>query len=155
MSTIIFAALLRRAKYCLPASMLFSLQAPVNAQTPSFDLVCPPSVPAASLRVVDTPPGWTSQVERPLYLHSAAPIDGPPQRRGVLATYTVKQQHGQARYTYRLVGAFPEGKWLQCAYGEHGQVTLSRQLDDAIRECRFTYDKGPKAGQQVIHIDCK
>ena len=138
---------------CLSALTLYALVAQAAGATAQLN--CPSSVPIASLRIENVPPGWVPQVERPLYLHSAAPIDGPPQRKGVLTEYKVSTQKDMTRYSYRLPGSFPEGKWLQCAYGEYGQVTLSRQLDDAIRACHFTYKKGQKAGQQDIHIECE
>ncbi|MBJ7312339.1 STY0301 family protein [Rugamonas sp. CCM 8940] len=118
------------------------------------NLECPDSVPEASIKLENTPAGWTPFVARPLYLHAAAPIDGPPQRRGELANYTEQKEKGETSYTYRFEGHYPDGKWLQCAYGEYGQITLSKRIDDHIRECKFTYRSGQKAGQRIIKIRC-
>lgn len=118
-------------------------------------LVCPSSILEKSIRLVDTPPGWTAFTASPLYLHGAAPMSGPPEDRGELADF--KQQHGNNEWTqtYQLDGKFPEGKWLACTYGEADQVTLSVKLDDDIQACTFRYRKGTYVGQNDIDIRCK
>ena len=50
---------------------------------------------------------------------------------------------------------FPDGKWLQCSYGEYGQVTLSKRMEDSVSRCEVRYKKGSKAGQNEIGIDCR
>lgn len=142
----------RRANLVRPAAivLLACLANCASAQ----NLECPDSVPETSIKLENTPAGWTPFVTRPLYLHAAAPIDGPPQRRGELADYTEHKEKGETSYTYRFEGPYPEGKWLQCAYGEYGQLTLSKRIDDHVRECKFTYRSGQKAGQRSIRIRC-
>lgn len=80
---------------------------------------------------------------------------GPPVMKGDLADFTETRGHDVWSYTYQLDGAFPDGKWLQCTYGDRNQVTLSRRLPDETRECKFTYRKGTKAGQHAIKIQCQ
>lgn len=117
-------------------------------------LECPSSVPESSIRLENVPAGWTAFIARPLYLKAAAPIDGPPQRKGTLAEYEERKGKGETTYVYRLEGEYPEGKWLQCSYGEYGQIALSKRLDDVVSLCKFTYKPGPKAGQNIIQIQC-
>jgi hypothetical protein len=118
-------------------------------------LACPTSVPAASISLTGVPAGWTSYIGSPLYLSAAAPIDGAPERRGQLVPSGERKKKGQTTLSYRLEGRYPDGKWLQCSYGVHGEVTLSRRMDDSVSVCEFTYRKGSKAGQNEIDIDCR
>lgn len=118
-------------------------------------LACPASVPATSISLTDVPSGWTPYIDGPLYLSAAAPIDGAPERRGQLVPSGERKKKGQMALSYHLEGRYPDGKWLQCSYGVHGEVTLSRRLDDSVSVCEFTYRKGSKAWQNEIDIDCR
>ncbi len=89
--------------------------------------VCPTSIAATSIKLDPSPAGWTAYIASPLYLNSAAPVDGPPQRQGELVPAAERKEKGQTLLVHQLEGPFPEGKWLQCSYGEHGQVTLSKK----------------------------
>jgi hypothetical protein len=122
---------------------------------PLQSLECPELIPSASVEVIDVPGDWLPYVASPLYLHAAAPMYGPPELKGDLTDFKEARTKNEWSYTYALDGAFPEGKWLQCAYGERNQITLSRRLPDEVQECRFTYRKGAKAGQHAIKIKCK
>ncbi|MYM70248.1 hypothetical protein GTP45_26080 [Pseudoduganella sp. FT55W] len=134
--------------------LALSVPAPLLA-TPATSFECPDAIPAEGLQVIHAKPGWIPYVASPMYLHAAAPMAGPPEMKGDLADFKETRSKGTWSYTYSLDGAFPEGKWLQCTYGEHNQVTLSRQLPDDTQECKFTYSKGTKAGQHQIQIQCK
>lgn len=117
--------------------------------------ICPTSIPETSIKLEPIPAGWTSYIASPLYLNSAAPVDGPPQRKGELVPTAQRKAKGQTIFVYQLEGTFPEGKWLQCSYGEYGQVALSKRIDDSLRRCEVSYKKGSKAGQNEIGIDCR
>ncbi|MDO8074201.1 hypothetical protein O3299_21920 [Janthinobacterium sp. SUN176] len=116
---------------------------------------CPQSVPATSISLNAVPAGWTPYIGSSLYLSAAAPIDGAPERRGQLVPGGERTKKGRTILSYRLEGPYPDGKWLQCSYGAHGEVTLSRRMDDSVSLCEFTYRKGSKAGQNEIDIDCR
>lgn len=115
---------------------------------------CPESISPSSVKVIRIPAEWTPFVASPLYLHSAAPMDGPPEMRGDLAEYTEHKSKRAWSYTYGLEGHFPHGKWIQCGYGEFNQITLSQKLPDEVLACTFIYRKGAKAGQHDIDILC-
>ena len=117
--------------------------------------LCPASIPETSIKLEPIPAGWTSYIASPLYLNSAAPVDGPPQGRGELVPTAERKAKGQTIFAYQLEGTFPEGKWLQCSYGEYGQVALAKRMDDSVRRCEVSYKKGSKAGQNEIGIDCR
>jgi hypothetical protein len=75
--------------------------------------------------------------------------------RADLSDYTSKTGKKQWSYTYDLDRDFPDGKWLECGYGSHNEITLSRRMPDTIKSCTFVYRKGAKAGQHDITIDCR
>ena len=79
----------------------------------------------------------------------------PPERRGDLVPSGGHQGKGTWSSTYAFEGSYPEGKWLQCSYGQTNQLTLSRRLPDSVTACTFTYRKGEKVGQNDIKIVCR
>ncbi|WP_043481145.1 STY0301 family protein [Janthinobacterium sp. HH01] len=118
-------------------------------------LACPPSLPADVIQLNKTPDDWRFFAEAPMYLHSAAPITGPPETRGHLKEDSASQRHGIWTYTYNLDGPYPNGKWMQCGYGEHDEMTLSKRIADHISVCVITYNKATKTSQQQIQINCR
>lgn len=125
----------------------------VGATTSSFE--CPKSIEQKSIHISGTPSGWDIYVDAPLYLHSAAPMSGPPEQLGELADFKQTQGKGYWAHTYQLDGKFSEGKWLVCSYGESDQVKLSKKLADHIQSCAFTFRKGRYVGQNDIRIECR
>lgn len=116
---------------------------------------CPSSIQASEIKLQDIPTGWIAYVASPMYLHDAAPTDGPPQKKGELADYAETHNRHETTDRYELDGPYPDGKWLRCSYGEYGQISLAQRLDDSITQCVFRYKKGQKAGQNDIKILCK
>lgn len=74
--------------------------------------------------------------------------------RGDLADYTTRPGKKERTHTYNLDREFSDGKWLECGYGTHNEVTLSQRMPDTIKSCTFTYHKADKAGQHDIKISC-
>jgi hypothetical protein len=125
----------------------------VAAAPASMPLTCPTSVPISSTPK-SGPLGWTVYVASELYLNSATPIGGPPGMHADLADYTSRPGKKQWSYAYDLDREFPDGKWLECGYGTHNEITLSQRMPDSIKSCTFIYRKGEKAGQHDIKINC-
>lgn len=123
--------------------------------TASTVLACPDSIPVTSFTLHSLPAGWTPYMDGALFLSAASPIDGAPDRRRQLVPSAERKSEGTTVLSYRLEGRYPDGKWLQCSYGAHGEVSLSKKLDDGVSFCAFTYKKGRKAGQNEIRIDCR
>lgn len=119
---------------------------------------CPAKLPAESLKVIDAPSGWTAFSDNAMWLHSAAPMNGPPSRKGTLqdVSTTVKGAKRISRYVWDERGESPdsEGKWIACKYGETNNVVLSKRIDDNASQCTVTYTKNPQGRSDVdIHCD--
>ncbi|WP_420213838.1 STY0301 family protein [Janthinobacterium fluminis] len=133
------AAVAASALFCCIA---FHLCDAVAAAPASVPLTCPASIPISSSPPKSGPQGWTVYVASELYLNSAAPIGGPPEMHADLADYTSKPGKKQWSYTYDLDREFSDGKWLECGYGTHNEITLSQRMPDSIKSCIFVYRKG-------------
>lgn len=79
--------------------------------------ICPEQISEPSVRLTNIGGGWRSFVASPLFLHSVALTDGPPERLGQLMGKQTRMGKNAWADTYDLRGPFPEGKWLQCSYG--------------------------------------
>lgn len=124
---------------------------PLWTLTAAAPIPCPDSVAVTVPKLA----GWESKGGAELYLNSATPISGPPDRHGDLANFTRRQKKDEWIETYDLDRPFPDGKWIECGYGTHNEVTLSRPLPEPAKVCIFTYRKGVKAGQRSIKIECR
>lgn len=140
------------SKQFLLAYAMASMALTLHAETTP---ACPTAIQPESIQLNAIPAGWTSYVAAPLYLHSAAPMDGPPEELGELAGFRQEKIPGGWRHRYDLDIVFPHGKWLVCRYGASGHVTLARKLDDSFRTCSFSYRKGEHVGENRISITCK
>jgi len=136
------------AKALGAALVLFA--APCNA-TP----ICPEQISEHSISLANVAASWRTFVASPLYLHSVAPTDGPPERYGQLKGKQFKTGQDAWTDTYDLHGPFPDGKWLQCSYGMLNEIVLSKRLDDSITSCTIKGKKGDKAGQNVFSVECR
>ncbi|UGQ46656.1 STY0301 family protein [Massilia endophytica] len=121
----------------------------------SFKIECPAQIASTSLRLSGTPTGWRGHVSSPLFLHNAAPIDGPPEDLGSLMGETIKESKNHWVIRYSLDGPFPKGKWFTCDYGSLNEVSLSRQLPGNTMECTVTGRKGVHAGENTFEIVCR
>lgn len=129
-----------------------ALQAVAHAAPKSYS--CPHSIPETSIHLVAPERDWKPFVSSPLYLSSAAPADGPPERLGMLRESTARKTKMSWTHKYALEGRYPEGKWLRCDYGSFGEVSLAKRLPDEIRECTVTGKKGEHAGENQIEVRC-
>jgi hypothetical protein len=134
-------------------SLLALLQDAVQAAPKRYE--CPQSIPEASVRLVAPGKEWKPFVSSPLYLHNAAPADGPPERLGILRGDDSRKTKTGWTQTYSLAGPYPEGKWLRCDYGSLGEASLAKRLPDEIKECTVTGKKGDHAGESQLEISCQ
>lgn len=115
---------------------------------------CPAQLSPASINVQS--PGWIPYVQYPLYLASAGMSAGPPESLAVLRGEQVSRK-GPPESTRYVFGDVEKehGRWLDCGYGTDSPITLSRRLDDSLKECLVTYMKRSRDGRQGIIIRCK
>jgi hypothetical protein len=137
------------------ASALTLLAAHLVADAALTSYVCPQSIPEASLNLVAPGQEWTPFVSSPLYLSSAAPADGPPERLGVLRERDATKTKTGWRRTYALEGQYPDAKWLRCDYGAFGEVSLAKRLPDEITTCTMTGMKGAHTGEMQVDVRCR
>lgn len=120
-------------------------------------IACPSEISQPSIRLVGIPSGWATYVASPLYLHSAGMAAAPPGKLADLIGEGTGKPGRDKEWstTYKFEGEYPDGKWMECGYGEYNQFILSKRLDDETSECRVSYRKGEKAGQNALKITCK
>ena len=136
-------------------AILCSFVFPASVRATPTQYECPQSIPETSVQLIAPDRDWKPFVSSPLYLSSAAPADGPPERLGVLREdESIKTKTGWRR-KYSLIGQYPEGKWLRCDYGSLGEASLAKRLPDETRECTVTDKKGPHAGENQVEIQCR
>lgn len=138
---------------CLIAAALTLQAAGVAAQGSQIN--CPLRIQPQAIKVA-AGAGWVPHVEFPLQLYSAGMSSGPP---GSLLTLRGEElrKTGQLISTrYRFEPGMPSSQvWLDCAYGEGGEISISRRLSDRIGECTVTKFR-PVAGEpRRIEIRCE
>jgi len=136
--------------------LLLALPLTGRAQASSAaPISCPAVLKPGSIRI-DAGTGWDSFVEFPLNLYEAGMSGGPP---ASLAILRGEQQHRSkhlitTRYTF--TSHWPSGgKWLDCRYGEAGEISISRRLDDGVRECTISEFQAVPGNPRRIDIACK
>jgi hypothetical protein len=138
----------------LAAAAFSFIAAPCKATGDAIP-ICPPQILEHSITLKNVDAGWRTYMASPLYLHSVAPTDGPPESLGQLKGMQVRTGPNAWTDSYDLHGPFPEGKWLQCSYGMLNEIVLAKRLDDGVTECTVKGKKGDKAGQNVFSVDCR
>jgi hypothetical protein len=115
---------------------------------------CPAEISQTSIQVHT--PGWKPYIQYPLYLASAGISAGPPESLAVLRGEPLnkKGQPESTRFVFGEMG-FDQGKWLDCGYGIGSPITLSKRLNDNLKECVVTYLKPVRPDRQDIKILCK
>lgn len=139
-------------RYLFAAAL--SLQT-AHAAAQGKPIACPLQIQPQAIKVA-AGAGWIPHVEFPLQLYSAGMSSGPP---GSLQTL----RGAELRRTKQLIstsfGFDPDARsnqvWLDCKYGEAGEISISQRLDDRIRECTVTKFKPIPGEPRRIEIQCK
>jgi hypothetical protein len=122
-------------------------------------ITCPVKLDAQALRIAAPAGGWTIHVPVGLWLHSAAPMDGPPSEMVTLQG-EIQSTKGKSKTTRWMLkqdasdGGVHE-KWMACFYGAGNDVIMSKRIDDAVTECSVTYTKQPDPARDKVDIRCK
>ena len=58
---------------------------------------------------------------------------------------------------YKTLYGFSAGeeKWLDCDYGEAGEISMSRRLDDRLKQCVITILPDLRDQPRRIAVDCR
>lgn len=136
----------------LPLALLLAVSAVAAEQ----EVTCPTEISESSIKVTGISPQWRSYIASPLYLSSAGATAGPPEQQATLMGESTWKKGSLAwSTTYDLSDAgFTDKKWMECRYGEYGEVALSTRLDNKVKTCTVHFSKGEKAGQRSITIHC-
>jgi len=133
----------------LLTSIIVSLSLPaIAAETPPQ---CLPELPASAVKVMPGT-GWTVFMDRPFYLSGARMSAGPPETLTVLRGEDVGKN--AVSYGYDASGPGP-GLWLDCLYGEGGEIVISRGITGKYRECLITRRKRERGEQARVEVSCK
>jgi hypothetical protein len=135
----------------VPLLLAISLPAFGGSSQPS----CPEELAAASIKVAVGEP-WRPFVERSLDLYSATMSSGPPETLSQLRGVDLNKRGDppSTLYEFGRVG-YEDGKWLNCQYGEGGEITISRRLDDSLKSCVITHTKRSARERERVRIACK
>lgn len=138
------------------AGWLFLLPCVAAADNPAVaPPSCPRELPASSIQI-RAGAEWRPFVEFSLPLHSASMSSGPPESLSQLRGVDLHQrgEPPSTLYEFGKVG-YERGKWLACNYGEAGELTISRRLDDSLTACTITHFKGRANQPRRIDVSCK
>jgi hypothetical protein len=126
-----------------------ALPPPPTSATPQ----CLPEIPVSAVQVA---PGaeWTVYLDRPFYLSAARMSSGPPERLAVLRGMEVRGRPKARAYPFDEVG-FPQGMWLDCLYGEGGEILISQKVEGTFRQCLIEELKRKRPDQARIQVTCQ
>lgn len=132
-----------------------SIAISVSSQAAEHTIECPTKLEASAVQIVNPPEGWTPNVPSFFWLNTAAPMNGPPSHVADLKEDYSKRSGKKEVSRWDLgggIGAYPDGKWLACKYGETNNLVLSRRIDDAATHCIVTQTS---TGQRPDKVEVK
>ncbi|QBI03241.1 STY0301 family protein [Pseudoduganella albidiflava] len=139
-------------RYLLAAAL--TLQA-ANVAAQGKHIACSSQIQPQAIKVA-AGAGWVPHVEFPLQLYSAGMSSGPPGSLLTLRGEELRRTEHVISTRYAFEPGAPSNQaWLDCAYGEGGEISISQRLSDRIRECTVTKFR-PVAGEpRRIEIRCR
>ena len=94
-------------------------------------------------------------MESPLKLHSAGMSAGPPSSQQARAGKELRRDKEVVSTAYGFdPDSRPNHVWLDCRYGEGGDVIISRRLDERTRECTITMASPVPGEPRKIDMKC-
>jgi hypothetical protein len=116
------------------------------------EIKCPDQIAAADVSIARRN-DWQPHVDYALPLFGAGMSSGPPESEMQLRGEPLDAKGNATSYEFGSGSA--EQRWLDCHYGRAGEVTLSRKLDDRIRQCVITHFKEVQGEPRRIAIRCR
>lgn len=103
--------------------------------------LCPNEIKAQSVKLVGITSDWTVDVLSSIRWHGATVLGSPPSMKAYLVPETYRKTKKIWADKYEFSEPDADGNWISCSYGEDRIITLSKRLDDRVRECIITYSK--------------
>lgn len=134
----------------MAAACLLLARAPAHAKPDQ--IACPLEIRPPSITVKGEN-GWVPYVPFPLRLYSAGMSGGAPETLTILRGEPQPAKKG----TYKTLYGFNRGdeKWLDCDYGEAGEISMSKRLDDRLERCVITIFPDLRDRPRRIIVDCR
>lgn len=120
------------------------------AATGSRQLQCPAEISPADVKIAARA-GWQTYAPFSLPLFGAGMSSGPPESEMQLRGEPLDAKGDTTSYRF---GGPDEERWLDCRYGRSGEFTMSRRLDDRIRQCVIKLHKQVPGEARRIDIRC-
>ncbi|HEV7813636.1 MAG TPA: STY0301 family protein [Janthinobacterium sp.] len=146
-----------RRRIVPPACLIVLLAFAIGPASGAEELIaCPaPELPAAAVRIVTPPSGWTPYTATFFRLESASISYGPPETQMDAVPFSsVENARGRVD-TYPLDLSSPTGNWLNCSYGAREELTLARRLEGRFKICVVTYTHIRKKLPLKVEVRCK
>lgn len=138
--------------YLSTALVVSAFVAQAEAHAKAGPVTCPLEIQQSSIKV-SANPGWVPHVTFPLRLYSAGMSGGAPGSLLVLRGQPQPAKKG----VYKTLYDFSAGdeKWLDCDYGDAGEISMSRRLDDGLTQCVITILPDIPAKPRRLTVECR
>jgi hypothetical protein len=118
-------------------------------------VTCPAELQPQAIKIT-AGAGWVPRIESPLQLYAAGMSAGPP---GSVPALPGRETHRDKEQVSTAYGFDPDSRpnhvWLNCTYGQGGEISVSRRLDERTRECTVTQFKPVPGEPRKIDMACK
>lgn len=117
-------------------------------------ITCPTDLQPQAFKIT-AGAGWVPRVEAPLKLYAAGMSAGPPGSQQTRPGKEIQKTKDLVSTAYAFdPDSRPNHVWLNCRYGDGGEIAISRRLDERTRECTITMFR-PVAGEpRKIDMKC-
>lgn len=117
-------------------------------------VTCPTELQPQAFKITAAA-GWVPRIEAPLNLYSAGMSGGPPGTQQARPGREVRKDKDSVTMAYGFdPDSRPNHVWLNCQYGEGGEISISRRLDERTRECTITMYKPVPGEPRTIEMKC-
>ncbi len=114
---------------------------------------CPEEIDPQAITIA-APAGWHPYPAFPLQLLGAGMSAGAPESEAHLRGEPLDAKGGKTLYELGSIRV-EDGKWLDCRYGDSGEIQMSRRLDDSLKRCTITHARPVKGTPRRIDISCE
>ncbi len=117
-------------------------------------IACPTELPSQSIKITAAA-GWVPRIDSPLNLYAAGMSAGPPGFQQVRPGTEIRRDKDSVTTKYTFdPDTRPNHVWLNCTYGQGGELSISRRLDERTRECTITMFKPVPGEPRKIEMKC-